>query len=69
MWYKIKSVDFVDTVTRHIFYITVGRKQFYWYLITDIDEFNMPEYRIQWRSDEPEDIDEDELINDLFDSI
>lgn len=69
MSYKIDSIDFVDTVTRHAFYIKIKRKEFYWYLITDIDECNMPQYRIQWRSDEPEDIDEDDLINDLIDSF
>lgn len=71
MWYKIKSVDFIDTVTRHIFSIRIGRKEFSWYLISDIQDIlcGMPEYRIQWRYDEPDDIDEDELINDLLDTL
>lgn len=69
MSYKIKSVDFVDTVKRHVFSIRIGRKTFDWYLITDIDECNMPEYRIQWKFDEPEDIDEWELIDDLYDML
>lgn len=69
MWYKIKSVDFIDTVTRHIFSIRIGRKEFDGYLITDIDGCNMPEYCIQWKDDEPEDIDEWELIDDLIDSL
>lgn len=69
MWYKIKSVDFIDTVTRHIFSIRIGRKDFHWDLLTYIDECNMPEYHIIWKGDEPDDINESDLINDLFDTL
>jgi len=69
MWYKIKSVDFIDTVTRYTFDIRIGRKNFIGDLFIVLDECNMPEYDIKWRGDEPDDIDEWELIDDLLDTL
>jgi len=69
MSYKIRSFDLVDTVTRHSFTIKIGEEYFDWYFITDIDAFNTHEYNIEWKSNEPEDIDEWQLIDDLFESL
>ena len=69
MSYKIKSIDLVGSVIKHVFYITVKRKEYPGYLITEMDDCEMPSYQIQWRHWEPDDIDEDELINDLLDTL
>ena len=69
MSYQITSIDLVGTTIEHVFYIKVKRKEYRWILLTEMDDCEMPTYRIQWRNGEPDDIDEDELINDLLDTL